>query len=432
MGFSKLASHGLGAVCAAALVACGGGGGDARVAPTISVQPQSQQVLTDAIAVFSVTATGSALTYQWFRNGSPIAGATASTYTTPAVTYLDHDAQYSVVVSNADGSTSSAAARLSLRLSSDQQAFERLSVGADTGGVRPRWNLNLAGPQASGVNYAYSEQAGAIVSPLTNGPQVSAVAIPQNMARSLALIPAAPVRVLKNGSILVVPSTLAATRISYVGSSVQVQALAADNMTPAYTQTHSDFSFVPLSGALGSTPSELAQWLNSFFANPAVLNGGAAYASGAGYLKFNAVSKGDRYDAFDCAAITTDANISPCVRSTSLEAALADGIVSGSDERTYRLADGAITMVSGVPVWVASSARPVSATLSSTVQYRTYFQLNGNVYTGALIKDGATLGGSYWVSNRSGATVEERLTFLPYQIRLNKAARDSIAGAMAI
>jgi hypothetical protein len=54
------------------------------------------------------------------------------------------------------------------------------------------------------------------------------------------------------------------------------------------------------------------------------------------------------------------------------------------------------------------------------------------VGTGALIRDGAALGGSYYVSNPGGATVEERLTFLPYQIRMNKAARDSLAAAMAL
>jgi hypothetical protein len=49
-----------------------------------------------------------------------------------------------------------------------------------------------------------------------------------------------------------------------------------------------------------------------------------------------------------------------------------------------------------------------------------------------VIKDGAQLGGSYYVSNPSGATVTDRVTFLDFQIRMNKAARDSIAAAMQI
>ena len=67
-----------------------------------------------------------------------------------------------------------------------------------------------------------------------------------------------------------------------------------------------------------------------------------------------------------------------------------------------------------------------------TPQYRIYFQLNDEVYTGSIIKDGAVLGGSYYVSNPAAATVTDRLTFLPFQIRMNKAARDSIAAALNI
>lgn len=42
------------------------------------------------------------------------------------------------------------------------------------------------------------------------------------------------------------------------------------------------------------------------------------------------------------------------------------------------------------------------------------------------------LGGSYYVSNPGGATPTDRLTFLPFNLRMNKAARDSVAAAMAI
>ena len=96
------------------------------------------------------------------------------------------------------------------------------------------------------------------------------------------------------------------------------------------------------------------------------------------------------------------------------------------------MADGTLGTVGGVPVWVATAPRPVPRILSSTVQYRFYFQRNGNVYTGSLTKDGAVLGGSFWVYNPFGATTEERVTLLPFNIRLNKAAHDSIAAALRI
>lgn len=437
MNRKAIARSAMGGVLAAALVACGGGGGDASPPvglnpPVISAQPTAQSVLTDASATFSVTASGTGLSYQWRRNGAPIAGATAASYTTPPAGYADQGAQYSVTVSNADGSVTSSAAALSLLASTNQQVFESLSLAPAAGSYLFRWNLNLSGPQISGSNYAYSEFSTLAQSPLTAGPQTNAQSAPTNLATSLALTSSGPTRILKNGAILVVPTLQASNRISYVGSDVRVDSLAADNTTVAYSQLRSDYTSATLSGLVSATPAEFAQWFNSFFANPAVFTAGATYAAGAGYIKYTSTSLGDRYTAFDCVGATTDANITPCVSGTTLNAALTTGIVSNSDVTTYHLADGTVGTVGGVPVWVATAARPVSATLSSTVQHRIYFQLNGNVYTGALIRDGAVLGGSYYVSTPGAPTVEERLTFLPYQIRMNKAARDSLAAAMAL
>jgi hypothetical protein len=63
---------------------------------------------------FSATATGSpAPTYQWQKNGSPIAGATGSGYTIASVSVADV-ASYTVVVTNSAGSVTSTAALLNL------------------------------------------------------------------------------------------------------------------------------------------------------------------------------------------------------------------------------------------------------------------------------------------------------------------------------
>jgi hypothetical protein len=66
-------------------------------------------------ATFTVTATGAApLSYQWRRNASPIAGATASGYTTAVTTISDGGSSFAVVVTNASGSTTSRSATLSV------------------------------------------------------------------------------------------------------------------------------------------------------------------------------------------------------------------------------------------------------------------------------------------------------------------------------
>jgi PQQ enzyme repeat len=107
------------------LVACGGGGnGTAAMAPpppsppspdapVIAIQPSDQTVSAGQTATFTVTATGSApLSYQWQRGTSPIAGATATSYTTAATTAGDSGGSFAVVVTDASGSTTSRSAAL--------------------------------------------------------------------------------------------------------------------------------------------------------------------------------------------------------------------------------------------------------------------------------------------------------------------------------
>jgi uncharacterized repeat protein (TIGR03803 family) len=74
-------------------------------APVITAQPASQTIASGHTARLSVVASGSGLSYQWYvgttgTTTSPIAGATASTYTTPALTSTT---RYWVRVSNSVG-----------------------------------------------------------------------------------------------------------------------------------------------------------------------------------------------------------------------------------------------------------------------------------------------------------------------------------------
>jgi len=87
----------------------------AVVAPAITAQPISQTVTAGQTAGFAVTATGTApLSYQWQKSGVNIAGATSSSYSTPATTTADNGATFRVVVSNTAGSATSAAATLTV------------------------------------------------------------------------------------------------------------------------------------------------------------------------------------------------------------------------------------------------------------------------------------------------------------------------------
>ena len=424
-------------VVSAGLTACGGGGSSNQgtpvfpvaQAPSIGTQPTDASVLLGGTATFSVVASGPDITYQWKKNGSDIAGATSSSYTTAATTTADDGTQYAVTITNVGGSVTSATAKLKLKLSSDQQAFESLIVAPGTGSYSLRWNLNYSGGEISGTNYAISDYALLPASPLTHGPQTSVQSAPRNLAANLALMTPTPDRVLVQGVILLVPASGGSVKATYVGSQVRIDNLAADNTTVANSVMRSNYSSTSLTGTMGTTPSELAHYFNSFFSNPTVLNAAGAWATGSGYIKFSETNLGDRYKVFDCKAATLTAAVSACATNTTLNTLLSSGFTSNSDGTTYHLSDGTVSTVGGVTVWVATAPRPQSATLSTTVEYRIYFELGGNVYTGALIKDGAAIGGSYYVSNPNGATATDRLTFLPYVIRLNKAAHDSIAAA---
>jgi hypothetical protein len=89
-------------------------------APTITTPPANVAVVAGSTASFTVTAAGSTpLTYQWLKGGSPfanagnISGATTATLTISAATTTDA-ASYSVIVSNALGTATSASATLTV------------------------------------------------------------------------------------------------------------------------------------------------------------------------------------------------------------------------------------------------------------------------------------------------------------------------------
>lgn len=422
-----------------ALAACGGGGGSAPAAsnpppapvspPVITAQPVPASAITGAIARFSVEASGAGLSYQWYRNGVAIAGATAAAYDTDPLAAADHGAAYNVLVANAGGKVASQVAPLSLVLSDDQRLFESLALAPASGAHTLRWNLNLAGAPAASTDYLYSERATLAASPLTLGAQRITVSSPHNLTASLVMPSPQNTRVLKDGAILVVPGSGGASLARYAGAAVEIDTLAQDARTVAFSQRRSGYASVALTGLLVATPADFAQWHNSLFANPVLTRAGAGYAAGAGYLRYTAHAVGDRYTVFDCGAPSSGAEVSPCLTNTSLTDALAAGIPSASDGVTYRLAEGTLGTVAGVPVWVATVLRPMSSTWTLTQQFRFYFAMNGHVYTGALIKDGTLLGGSYYVSRPGGASVLDRLSFLPYHIRLNQAAVDSVGGA---
>ncbi|HRO17927.1 MAG TPA: immunoglobulin domain-containing protein, partial [Ferruginibacter sp.] len=85
-----------------------------NVAPAVTVDPTNETVCEGSPVTFTVTATGTNLTYQWRKGGVDIGGANASSYTIPSVVSADAGS-YDVVVSNGGcASATSAAATLTV------------------------------------------------------------------------------------------------------------------------------------------------------------------------------------------------------------------------------------------------------------------------------------------------------------------------------
>ena len=127
---------------------------NAIAAPVITVQPANQVVFENQSATFSVTATGaSPLSYQWQRDGADIAGATNSSYTTPATTLADDGATFLCQVTNPSGTTPSNAATLTVNAGTGLQVLYSFEEGSgatvnDVSGIGVPLNLTIANPGA--------------------------------------------------------------------------------------------------------------------------------------------------------------------------------------------------------------------------------------------------------------------------------------------
>ena len=114
------------------------------VAPAITSQPASQTVVTGSSALFSVIATGTApLSYQWYKDGSPVGGATSSTLSLSNVQFTDAGG-YSVVISNVAGTATSNTATLSVTDQLPGQIYNLagFAQSATGGGVLPETDPN--------------------------------------------------------------------------------------------------------------------------------------------------------------------------------------------------------------------------------------------------------------------------------------------------
>jgi len=130
-------------------------------APAITLQPQSQIIPPGSNVTFSAVATGEApLSYQWRFNENPIIGASDTTYSITNVRFSDAG-NYSVIVTNDQGSVTSSLATLIVGIAptiSEQPQSQNTNAGVTvsfsvtaSGDPAPNFQWRLNGNPISGA-----------------------------------------------------------------------------------------------------------------------------------------------------------------------------------------------------------------------------------------------------------------------------------------
>ena len=138
---------------------------NASAPPSITLQPENQAVMVGDAAVFAVAVAGSTpLHYEWQRNGTTIAGATSSTYTTPAASSSDNNSQFRALVSNTVGTAISKTVTLTVNAPSLPLQVTSSQLPDGTVGAAYSSTLSASGGSAP---YVWSVLTGALPAGLT-------------------------------------------------------------------------------------------------------------------------------------------------------------------------------------------------------------------------------------------------------------------------
>lgn len=179
--------------------------------PTINTQPADDTVNAGATATFNVVATAGSgsLSYQWevlpsggsWGNVSGGSGATTASYTTPTLSSADDSAQYRVIVTDSNGSTTSNAATLTVisppgapnqpTVSSYGNATATVAVTAGAGGTPASYTVTPSPlPSSAPTTCTVSGASGSCsFNNLTNGTAYTFSATATNPAGTSAASP---------------------------------------------------------------------------------------------------------------------------------------------------------------------------------------------------------------------------------------------------
>ena len=244
--------------------------------PAITTQPANQAVTAGQTATFAVVATGTApLSYQWWKNGTSIGGATFASYTTPATTTADNGSTFSVVVTNSAASVTSNGAILTVTAAATAPAITAQPANRTvTAGLTATFTSTASGTPTPTVQWQLSTNngrrwanIGATSTSYTTGPTTTTM----NGYQYRAVFTNSSGSATSNAATLTVnpqPQPLAVTTASLPAGTVgqaYSQQLAAQGGTTPYTWSGSGLpvglTLSSTTGIISGTPS--AQGNNS-------------------------------------------------------------------------------------------------------------------------------------------------------------------------
>lgn len=146
------------------LSGCAAGWGDAKV--SVVGTARSLTVIQGQPATFTITGQGTGpFTYQWFLDGQPISGATSSTYAIASTTASDNGDSFTVMVSNAAGSTTSGPYTLTVLV---PPAITQQSVNqAVTAGQQGTFSVSIVSTATTPLTYQWVKNGAAIAGATT-------------------------------------------------------------------------------------------------------------------------------------------------------------------------------------------------------------------------------------------------------------------------
>ena len=329
-----------------------------------------------------------------------------------------------LILSACDGgsSSNSGSTASTSNLSDAQKSYESFAL-TSKGGLHfvegsLSFSTNSAGALSVGSSSTFFTTDSSIAQSPSTGIQ-SLIAGTTSLSSTLKVGTVSNGRQVVNGTVYVgaVPEQ---ARISYVGPNVQADYLATDGGTVMRTFLGTSYTVVSLSGLISASPSELFTnsalgLITNTINGQTLYNAQANWQAGAAYIKVVRQTVGDELYTYDCASPSTTGNSpTPCSATIStLESFFP--YASTTDGKTYQLSDGQIVTLQGVRAWVANSVLG-----GSTTDYRVYYQYNGGIYAGYMIRNGTTV----QIAPLGGGTPQQNYYFL------NNAAVQSIKSAL--